>query len=243
MNINGWVEDHWNYDNAVTYVAGDKFPETVSKGDIYIYGDYEYRYGASYSDFLCEWTNGNSANGWGVRARENKAEYGAILESINESNVVDMTATFVHCSLLTVSPKIPNTVEYMDCTFEDTGIVRAPEIPQGVISMAGTFRGCTSLIEAPKMPEGVTNISELFNGCTSLTTAPKIPSSVTNMIYTFKGCTALTGNIEINTNNITNNQGRGCLSGTTKPIFLTGTANNEVKGLLSKTSSNNNVTY
>lgn len=47
------VEDEYMLQNEYeTYteklIAGDKFPETSKQGDIYVYGDYEYRYDASY---------------------------------------------------------------------------------------------------------------------------------------------------------------------------------------------------
>ena len=80
---------------------------------------------------------------------------------------------------------------------ERTDLIKAPEIPDGVIDMSGTFQGCTSLEQAPGIPSSVTNMSDTFGGCTSLTQAPGIPSSVTYMSYTFLDCTSLTQAPEI----------------------------------------------
>ena len=69
-----------------------------------------------------------------------------------------------------------------------------------VISMAGTFNGCTKLEIAPVIPKTVTNIGYAFQGCTNLKTAPIIHENIINMWQTFFECQNLTGIIKINAN-------------------------------------------
>ena len=108
--------------------------------------------------------------------------------------------------------------------------------------MWGTFSGCTGLTTAPEIPNSVTGMDETFSGCTGLTTAPKIPNSVMDMEATFSGCTNLTGEITINANLNSSEEGtyEDCFSDTTKPIQLTGTC--PILSKLAETSSNGNVT-
>ena len=134
-------------------------------------------------------------------------------------------------------------VVIMNSTFEDmTELKVAPEIPGSVTSMASTFSGCTGLTTAPEIPNSVTSMASTFSGCTGLTTAPKIPNSVMDMEATFSGCTNLTGEITINANLNSSEEGTyaDCFSDTTKPIQLTGTCPILLK--LAETSSNGNVT-
>lgn len=182
---------------TATYTAGDEFPTTVNDGDVYVYGDYEYRYNNQYSG--TKWVRGVTIAGWGVRVLDTiKTTYGTILESINEKSVKSMYATFYNCTSLTTAPEIPNSITNMNNTFRDcTSLTIAPEIPSSVTSVWGTFMGCNYLTTAPTIPNSITNLHYTFYGCTSLTTAPAIPSSVTDMGNTFRDCTSLTGEISI----------------------------------------------
>jgi hypothetical protein len=84
-----------NYGGAThVYRAGQQFPETVKDGDVYVYGDYEYRYNMSVSKRTSSgayvsfpeyfWLSNNNLNKWGVRILDrNKEKYGVILESVN----------------------------------------------------------------------------------------------------------------------------------------------------------------
>ena len=203
-----------------TYSAGQEFPATVNDGDVYVYGDYEYRYNRSTNGYG-SWNTYTSQNGWGVNVLDKtKTTCGEILTSINNANVVSLENTFYNFTNLTVAPAIPNNVTNMSYTFRGcTGLTDVSDliipnsvtvmsytfadctgltdisdliIPSSLTKMWYTFKGCTGLTEAPVIPNSVTNMNGTFNCCTSLTKAPVIPSSVTEMSYTFYGCTGLT---------------------------------------------------
>ncbi len=176
---------------TITLTAGDEFPVTVNTGDVYVYGDYEYRYGQYYN--VSEWSTSTTQNGWGVRVLDTtKTSYGAILENINGQPVTNMSNTFNDCTDLTTAPVIPNSVTNMYGTFWGCRSLRsrttAPAIPNGVTNMESTFYECYSLTTAPAIPDSVTNMEGTFAYCYNLTTAPIIPNSVTNMKGTFKNC-------------------------------------------------------
>ena len=213
-------EDTWEWDmsNITTYNAGDAFPDTVEYGDIYTYGDYEYRYGISwcYEDQM--WSDGcyEDRDGWGVAVLDNsKDSYGDIVSVINSEDVTNLTCTFGGCEELVFAPNLPATIKYMDTAFCDCiNLVETPKLPDGVITlgyafaynssllkismlpnsvtnMNYTFFYCTGLTEAPVIPNSVTDMGGTFSGCTGLTEAPEIPNSVTSLFYTFYNCTSL----------------------------------------------------
>lgn len=190
--------------DGTTLTAGMPFPDTVTRGDIYTYGDYEYEYdGVGY--------------GWRVGVLDNtKAEYGKILNSINNIPITDMMSTFSNCSNLTIAPTIPNTVIYM----------------------SGTFYGCTNLTTAPVIPNGVEDMFGTFEDCMRLVTVPVIPDSVLVMVSTFKMCESLTGEIEINANPDDCDR---CFWGTWESIKIVGSTT--LKAELAATSYSGNVTY
>ena len=197
-----------------TLNAGEAFPETISEGDTYTYGDYEYMYkGYMRYDDNAEadvFYSRPEYNGWNVSCINKEiVTPEPILESINGANVTMMYEAFYGCTLLTTAPAIPNSVTNMECTFEGcTSLTTAPIIPNSVTNMEYTFNNCTSLktyIGAPEgivdgdfsgyvIPEGLSDMNSTFKNCTSLTTAPDISNanSVTNMYMTFYGCTSLT---------------------------------------------------
>ncbi len=188
---------------TATYTAGQSMPEIVSNGDVFVYGDYEYRYNYYYNS--SKWYGKNS-NGWGVRVLDTtKTEYGAILENINGQPIKSLSHTFALCTSLTTAPLIPNSVvdlyrTFIQCTLLKTYVGSTDTdgdfsnyvIPSSVLSVDGTFMYCSNLITPPVIPSSVTNMGEAFADCTALTTAPVIPSSVTDMERTFADCTALT---------------------------------------------------
>ena len=93
----------------------------------------------------------------------------------------------------------------MNGTFvECSNLINAPVIPNSVTDMYETFNYCTNLINAPVIPNSVTDMSMTFNYCTNLVNAPVIPNSVTDMSRTFAYCNNLTGDINIESEIITN---------------------------------------
>lgn len=198
----------------ITYTAGQEMPDVPEAKDVFIFGDYEYRYKQNCSYGYWQDT---SSNGWyPVVLDKTKTEYGEILSEIAGKPLKGVNGTFSGCTSLTT----------------------APEIPSSVTSMYRTFIGCTALTTAPEIPNGVINIMQTFDGCKSLTTAPVIPDNVTDTIsYAFRNCTSLTGTIEINANPISCNN---CFEGTVNPIILTGSSS-RLRGIAS-TATNGNVT-
>ncbi len=175
-----------NYTGATaTYTTGQNMP-TASTGDVFVYGDYEYRYNMSYTvyenydgpDVTAQWRVTQS-NGWGVRVLDSsKTAYGTIMENINNRTLTDACSAFAECFSLITAPEIPTTA-----------------------TMDYIFSGCTSLVDASKVvingSENTRNGWATFRGCSSLTTPPTIASGVELLQSTFNGCTSLTGTIEI----------------------------------------------
>ena len=129
--------------------------------------------------------------------------------------VTSLRSTFYGISDLIESPVIPNTINILYETFQNTRLEKMPEIPNGVTEMRSTFYGCTNLSELKDIPDTVTDISYCFSGCTSLTninielgknvtemqatfekcsnlvSVSKLPDNVINLINTFGGCSNL----------------------------------------------------
>ena len=196
---------------------GDAFPETVGDGDVYTFGDYEYKYNYSWLDtWRLEWINISEQNGWGVHVIDTtKDKYDNILNSIARCPITCMSYAYIQC----------------------TKLVSAPKIPENVNNMNHAFCGCSSLKNAPKIPEGVQNLNQAFHMCTSLHTAPVIPKNVTDLNFTFCGCTVLTGMVTINANELT--AITRCFFDTTKPIILTGSSTKLAE--IAATANNGNV--
>ena len=190
-------------DGAV-YKEGDAFPETVTAGDVYDYGNYQYSYQRSYFYHGGFWDT-STTSGWGVYCINDVADPGPILSSINGEPVTSMERTFYNHHSLVTAPAIPNSVTSMDYTFWScTNLVVAPTIPSGVTTAYMLFASCTSLATykgstAPEgdfsgyvLPNRVTNLGSAFSDCTNLVTAPTIiPNSVTDMGNAFSNCTNL----------------------------------------------------
>ena len=106
-----------------------------------------------------------------------------------------------------------------------------------VKNIASAFSDCINLKTAPKIPSNVENMRGTFEGCISLTTVSAIPWSVTDMTNTFKGCVSLEGEIQIDSDNIT--EYAGCFEGVDmSKITLTGSASNATKNKLGRTGLN-----
>ena len=188
---------------TATYNAGNSFPETINVGDVYVYGDYEYRYKKVKTS--SSWSN-SSNEGWGVAVIETtKEEYGEILESINKIDITSLSCAFYNCKSLIKAPVIPSGVTNMQYTFYNCGaLTKAPVIPSGVTSLYSTFSNCSSLKTYEEsededgdfsnyiLPSGLTSIYSTFYNCTSLTKAPIIPSRIRSMEKTFSNCSKLT---------------------------------------------------
>ena len=112
-----------------------------------------------------------------------------------QSNAVfpnQMVNFFNGCSNLTEVSQIPNGVTTMAYTFRlCSNLVNVPVIPNSVTNMYYTFGNCSNLVNAPAIPNSVTDMRYTFYGCSNLVNAPVIPNGVTSMVNTFYGCSNL----------------------------------------------------
>ena len=155
---------------------GDPFPETVKNGDVYTFGDYEYKYNYTTSGWG-GWYEETSINGWGVAVlSKTKSSYGSILNSINNKPITSITGTFADCTEMTTSPAIPSSVTSMEYAYMASGLVDASSIviPNGVTSLNCTFSDCYELTKAPVIPAQIDDMSSAFENCTSIGDAPII---------------------------------------------------------------------
>lgn len=187
---------------TATYEAGDEFPATFNNGDVYVFGDYEYRYQCGYEG---AWLNDYVGMNWGVTVRDhNKASYGNMLYSINGSPVNNLTGAFWGCKNLVKSPKLPPEGKYM----------------------VGTFWYCPNLKVAPVIPENASMLLNAFIGCSALEKAPTIPAGAEDIENIFAECISLSGSLEINGTHLSiyTNALKG-----TKISEITGTISDELK--------------
>lgn len=125
--------------------------------------------------------------------------------------VTSLRSLFYGISDLTEAPVIPSTVTILLETFQNTGLERMPELPNGIIIMISTFYGCTDLSELKDIPDTVTDISYCFSGCTSLTNINiELGKNVTEMQATFEKCSNLVNVSKLPDNviNLTNTFGK-----------------------------------
>ena len=138
--VNGRFEgEDWVYDSITTYNAGDNCPETIKLGDMYIYGNYEYRYNLKHYALI--WNEASSQNGWGVYCINNIESPDSILESINGRDIVSLSETFDDCE----------------------SIVTAPVILNNITDMTYMFNGCTSLTGTITIHANPTSYEGCFN--------------------------------------------------------------------------------
>ena len=198
--------EYKNY--TAKYSAGEKFPNEVKDGDVYVCDGYEYRYNLKY---VSGWTKNTTQDGWGVYYIKRSGAPSDILETINGKPITEMNMTFYQMNI-TRTPKIPDTVKQMGQTFYQSSITVAPILPKNLTYLYCTFYGCSAIktytgstdtdgnFSNYVIPDGVTNMQATFYGCKLITNAPVIPQNVINMASTFSSCTSLTGNIKINSN-------------------------------------------
>lgn len=189
---------------------GDYFPDTVTTGDQYTYGDYIYAYNQYYN--TSSWSTDETQNGWGVRVQDkNEENFGIILSTINGKPITSMNDTFYCCYYIESFEDgftIPEFVTSMDGTFYKAGVKTFPSgftIPDSVTNMYYAFYDCdelTSLPEGFKLSDNVTNLDYAFYNCalTSLPSSFYVPASATKINGMFMYCQSLTGTITINTN-------------------------------------------
>lgn len=184
-----------DYDTAKKeYIDGDAFP-TPKTGDIYVYGDYEYRYNMKYGTTI-QWHEDESINGWSVRVlNTNKEYYGELLTTINNAPVKSLYLTFYRCLEMKRSPKIPTTVENFKHTFyQCLELQKGPDLSlnKNVTSLYGTFKECTKMEEVEGLPPNLIDLELTFESCRKLKKI-ELPNSVRYIKNSaFLNCTSLT---------------------------------------------------
>ncbi|MBQ9428034.1 MAG: leucine-rich repeat protein, partial [Clostridia bacterium] len=192
-------------ENVQAYVgdgATVEFPETVTCGDVYVYGDYEYRYQYYFGSISGFYAVNALEDGWHLNSEDakwyarvldkTKTSYGPLLEAINGEELNGLTHTFLNCTNLVVAPDLPDTVYALEQTFFGcTALTTVPHLPVHGTVMSATFKGCTSLVDAPALPEAVVSMISTFHSCTSLANAPALPEGLQDLTLAFYG-TAIT---------------------------------------------------
>ncbi len=151
---------------------GENFPDTVTTGDEYTYGDYRYKYNYYYTG--SSWVKSETQLGWGVAVLDTtKTQYGEMLAIVNNKDVNTLYATFKGCTNM-------------------TSLVASFVIPPKTYNMNSMFYECIALKSLPTtfiMTDNVTSSVSMFYNTDSLTSLPSgftIPESVTscqNMFY------------------------------------------------------------
>ena len=190
-----------NYMGATkVYNSGETLPDNYTPvyGDVFVYGDYEYRYNSNYGypvgSMTSKWMLNETQNGWGVKVKNaSQASYGPLLESIIGKPLKATSYAFWSCKSVTDFPEIPDSVTNMESIYQDcVSLVSPPALSPNATNIRSAFNGCTSLRVAPIIPDTVINMNNTFSRCANLTQAPAIPSQVTNLSYAFASCTSLT---------------------------------------------------
>lgn len=179
--------------------AGDAFPETVSSGDVYVYEDYEYRYGYRYGGISATRWSSLFAIEWGVRVLDDtKSAYTDMLSTINGKDVASVYKTFADCAALVTAPAVSEKAQTLALAFKgctSLADVSRIAIPSSISTLTQAFEGCTSLedLSGLTIMPGVRILRKLFYGCTGLRSIfdLQIPSSVVYMDDCFYGCVLL----------------------------------------------------
>ena len=168
-----------DYSSATAvYQAGDEFPTTIGDNDVYVYGDYEYRYNKYYYGVGKSWRANTPQCGWGIRVIDpEKPSYEDPVGKIGMASVVCASHAFYNCEKLIESPVLPNTIN----------------------DLGAAFRNCTSLQILTNLPSDARNMQLCFSGCSQLQEVLEVPPAVTSLKNTFAGCTTLSGTIIIDT--------------------------------------------
>ncbi len=147
--------------------AGEDFPENVTNGDSYIYGDLEYRYNYYFNG--TSWAINDRQKGWAVNAIDKTKSTYTVLDSINGVNVTKLFYTFESCRNLK-SLTLPSTIsEISNRSFRYCVKLENIDIPNNVSKIGQeAFVGCESLVSI-HIPENVSVFSStVISNCPNL---------------------------------------------------------------------------
>ena len=131
-----------------TFYDGSWIPDSVSVGDRFSFGDYEYCYGKVYYTNI-GWQDMQNPDGWGVRIiNRDKLIYEQILTNVNGQPITSLRGLFFNCNSIT-------DMSYFI-------------IPNTVTDTSSMFQMSSSLTKAPILTDNIENISYMFNGCSGL---------------------------------------------------------------------------
>lgn len=216
---------------TATYSAGDNFPETVTDDDVYVFGDYEYRYNrylnsSLYGYLTPTWAYTTRRNAWGVSVLDRTKEYyDDIISAINGKDVVDLRFAFWKCTEMKNPPTIPYNTENMEYTFYNcTNLINASNLimSKSLMDLDNAFYSCTALVYPPDISKclKLKSLNSTFYKCEALKTAPVLPPSISSMSSTFSNCTSLeeAPKLPMSVNNLTNTFTQ-CTSLKTAPVI------------------------
>lgn len=174
---------------------GIDFPDNPQTGDIFTYGDYEYRYNMYYH-YAGVWRENSSYNGWGARVlNSSKSSYSTPLSMIGDTPVVSLRSTYADCNNLEKAPEIPDTIVYMEYAYERCSSLTDEDIniPSSVRRLGYAFMDCVSedFKNAPTIPEGVEDMTDTYQGCINLVTPSNVPSTLEYLNGTYQDCSSL----------------------------------------------------
>ena len=183
------------------YEAGEPFPDTINMGDVYVYGDYEYRYNLDCFEYSgVKWqepSEGNYPNGWAARVLENKTSYEPVLSEINNKSLTSMDCTYLGTELENTSSLIiPETVIHLNETFKNChNLTDASNliINSNVIGLFATFRDCENLTGNIRIDTDIAGSSTFdgtakpitITGSCSETTKAELAATATNGNVTY----------------------------------------------------------
>lgn len=224
---------------------GEYYPYETVQGDKFEYRDYIYSYQQYYNPETGSWANRTISPtiGWNARVKTtDQKTYCDVEKEINGRLLEGLLWTYRGCASMKTAPDIPEDVNNLYGTYIDcTSLISPPEVSPVAHDMRYTFRGCTNLKTAPAIPDSVKTMAGCFQGCKLIVSAPVIPSSVTNLSHTFYDCENLTGDVVINCNPTKYDY---CFAETVKPIRITGSCNSATKAALKASNASwGNVTY
>ena len=102
-------------------------------------------------------------------------------------NTRTMGGAFYGCPVTEV-PDIPKGTTDLGYTFGYSDLRVAPEIPEGVLYMPGTFVECDWLVKAGDIPDTVLNIEYTYQACSRLQEIGHLSNGATSMRNTCYGC-------------------------------------------------------
>lgn len=120
----------------------------------------------------------------------------------------------------TAYPRIPTGGGSYQNYFKGSGVVIAPAIPKGDLSVYYMFRDCTSLKQPALIPRTARGVERVYSGCTSLQYPVSIPDfAAGSLTHFYENCTNMTGEFVCRR---TSGSVTDCLKDTTKPITIYG---------------------